>query len=165
MAPLRLRRLLVRLAVAIAVAPVAFFVAGYATTLLLAGDGRARFAGEERDIASLAVARAQGCGGENPIERAWLPRRRIVDLRLEPRPCPIAGDPRRAYRVEVRIYTLFAIPVRAAVVDCATVECQRLDGRGGVAPSGQDEQGARATCASIGTTLSESLRLTNGPAR
>lgn len=104
-------------------------VVGFVGTRLLVSNGVDQFTGEERVAAQEALLSVQiGCL-DNPIARLVIPKIRVVKMRLESEHCPaVHPSVGQDYRVVLRIYTFFGIPVGTASV-CVrggSVDCRGL---------------------------------------
>lgn len=108
----------------IIVAVGAFVIAlalGVESIRFLTLDGMARFTGETRVAAQIALHRARlGCG-EEIVDRLLMQEFQVVDVQLKPGYCPVIGGP--AFRAKVRTYALILIPTETIFVDCGEVNC------------------------------------------
>ncbi len=127
----RLWRLTVR-AVVLYVRLVAVLMVGFGVAWLVVSDGLDQFAGEEQQVAQRAIVRAnRHCFSTPILVRGLVPK--IQVLAVEPDPaCPLSRRQRYAgqtqnYRVSLRAYTFFGIPVRRLSSECGAIVCRVAD--------------------------------------
>ena len=138
-------RFLVR-AVVLYVRLVAVLMVGFGIAWLMISDGLDHLAGEERRVAQGAIVQAKRHCFSTPIlVRGLVPKIQVLAVVPDPT-CPLSLRQRfsgqtQNYRVSLRAYTFFGVPVRRLASECGAVACHISDDAPPAKSSVPEEEG------------------------